>query len=567
MSTPVFERLLYTDCRADGGRSGRNGFQVQARSAGVDRAQEKMAVAALTYSVQEAWIGEGRPVEDFPLGFAHASDAGFGTAQSCYLGRELTGGRDGNHLADCLLTRDAEPYGAIRPAQLWRSEFWRQVPWDSTDCPPYDGFLEPGPLDNEAVVDWLRSRPGRSRALARLVSVLEDPDGPRVVMIADEPDEALVWIAAATLLLPIRTAVAVSFKVFISNVNQAQHRISAVPRSLNRNLVAGGRNPRFHLDATSEQADEVEVSDRAAFWVERLVSAGDPYEVVDAVDAADALGDGAGSDADARLTAWAITAADEPVPNPSALSRWLTGATSAELARHGSAVAERLLDCGPAAAALRWIDDAATSGRLAVDPVRVRVELVTAEIEEARAGSRGDGRPLRPVDIGADARRDAESLAGSAILLAADDAGIDALLRVARRHAIALPLNSLHERLHAFVARWLAEGNVDHRPAEWALEEPILDMLHQQLMHHISRRGQAAVAPLIRQVWPHLIDHSRDPDEPLNWQLHAAAVAAAAPGERGDAVRDAFTLLRRPRSPALIDGRPAAGDAGLAGGR
>lgn len=556
MSTPVFERLLYTDCRAGGGRGGSNGFQIQAQSPGVDPAQARMAVGALTYSVQEAWTTDGRPVEDFPLGFAHASDAGYGTGQSCYLGKEVTGGREGNHLADCLLTRDAEPYGAIRPAQLWRSDFWRRIPWDSTDCPPFGEFLEPGPLDNETLADWLRGEPARARSLARLVSVLDDPDGPRVVMVADEPEEALAWIAAATLLLPIRTAVAISFKVFISNLNQAQHRICAVPRSLNRSFVAGGRNPRFHFDATTGIADEFEVSARATFWVERLLAADDPYDVVDAVERAETLGgDDDSSRADAMLTAWAITASDEPVPSPLALLRWLTAASPAQLDQHGAPVVERLLDCNPDAPSLRWMDAAATSGLVAVDPARIRAALVVAEVEEARAGSRIVQQPLRRVDIDADARRDAESLAGSAILLAADDAGLDALLRVARRHSIALPLDSLRERLHAFVVRWVATGNVEYQPAEWALEDPILDMLHQQLVHGLSHRGGPALAPMIRQVWPHLIDRSRDPNEPLNWQLHAAAVEAAAPGRRVDAVQASFTGLTQDRyRPFALDG-------------
>ena len=513
-----------------------------------------MAVAALTYSVQEAWIGESRPVEDFPLGFAHASEAGYGTAQSCYLGREVTGGRAGNHLADCLLTRDAEPYGAIRPAQLWRSGFWRHVPWDSTDCPPFAEFLEPGPLDNEAVVEWLRSEPGRARALARLLSVLEDPDVP------GRDDRRRARRGAG---LDRRGHAPAAHPQCGGDLLRGLHqqREPGAASHLRRaaepepDLVAGGRNPRFHLDATAGVADEYEISARAAFWVERLVSADDPYEVVDAVDTADALGDADGTRPDARLTAWAITAPGEPVPDPAALTRWLTGASPTALAQHGTAVAERVLDGDPGAAGLRWIDAAAASGLISVDPVRVRAALVGAEIEEARAGSRAGLAPLRRVDIGADARRDAESLVGSAILLATDDAGVDALLRVARRHSIVLPLDSLRERLHAFVVRWVAEEHTDYRPEDWALQDPILDLLHQQLTYALARRGPVPLARTIRRVWPHLIDRHRDPDEPLTWQLQAAAVEAAAPEQRADLVRTTFHGLIRSRCrPSSLDG-------------
>jgi hypothetical protein len=214
MSSGAFDRLLYTDCRAGTGRGGGGGFQVQAQSAGVDAAQAKMAVGWLLYEAPNAWIVDRRPVEDFPLGFAHAAESGYGTGQSRYVGTEATGARQGNHLADCLLTRDADCYGPTRPAQLWRSELWRAEAWDTTDCPQYEDAPPLGPLTVDAVASWVRAQPARAAVLARLLSVLEDPAGPQVLIAASEPDEALTWIAAATLLLPVSAALGVSFKVF-----------------------------------------------------------------------------------------------------------------------------------------------------------------------------------------------------------------------------------------------------------------------------------------------------------------------------------------------------------------
>ena len=133
----TFERLLYTDCRAGTGRGAGGGFQVQAQSDGVDSAQARMAVGWLLYDAQNAWIVERRPIEEFPLGFAHACETGYGTAQSCYLGKEASGGRPGNHLADCLLTREPGRYGATRPAQLWRSELWRAEAWEADSRPSH----------------------------------------------------------------------------------------------------------------------------------------------------------------------------------------------------------------------------------------------------------------------------------------------------------------------------------------------------------------------------------------------------------------------------------------------
>ena len=210
---------------------------------------------------------ERRPVGDFPLGFAHASAAGYGTAQSRYLGTEATGARQGNHLADCLLTRDADLYGPTRPAQLWRSPLWRAEAWDTPDCPQLDDPPPLGPLTVDAISDWLRDSPARAPVLARVVSLLEDPGGQRVVITATTADEALPWIAAATLLLPIRAALEVSFKVFCANPGQASQRIVAVLKELNPQVVPGRTDSVFVVDADEAISDAAKVSDRARFWV------------------------------------------------------------------------------------------------------------------------------------------------------------------------------------------------------------------------------------------------------------------------------------------------------------
>jgi GTPase-associated protein 1, N-terminal domain type 2/GTPase-associated protein 1, middle domain len=274
-----FGRLLYTDC-------GAAGFQVQARSPNVNSAMSELALGQLLYEVQVPWLTEKRPAEDFPLGFAHAGDAGYGTAQGRYLGMTVTGGRAGNHLTDCLLTSDPDLYGTLRPAQLWRSELWRPTSWPARECPslPADD-LTGGPLNVTAVADWARALTPRAQALARLLTVLEDANGRRVVIVSDDPDEAMTWIAAATLLLPAREALRVSFKVFSSIPLRAGHRIAAAPAVLFPRIALGQDGP-FVLDARSGTADEGPVSERAAFFTAKLTADGDPYDVIDAVELA-----------------------------------------------------------------------------------------------------------------------------------------------------------------------------------------------------------------------------------------------------------------------------------------
>lgn len=523
MTAGAFDRLLYTDCRAGAGRGAGGGFQVQAQSAGVDAAQSKMAVGWLLYDAPNAWIVQRRPVEEFPLGFAHASAAGYGTAQSRYVGTEATGARQGNHLADCLLTRELDLYGPTRPAQLWRSRLWRTEAWDTTDCPQFDDTPPLGPLTVDAVADWLRDTPARVPVLARVVSVLEDP-GRRVVIAAAGADAALRWIAAATLLLPIRAALEVSFKVFCSNPQQASHRIVAVLKELNPQVIPGRADSAFVLDAEEATSDVAAVSERARFWVELFASAEDPYDVVDAVELADLLGAEKGrGGADALITAWAVTVPDSPLDDPPALFRWLSGADPGPQQEHGPSVVRRILAADPPAATLRWIDTAAALGHIDIDRLAVRAMLLTAEIAEVLTGDAPHTELLTDVAADSGARRDADSELSSAIVLSPDPQ-VDLLLRLSRRHLIKPQLPPLSDRLQEFAVGWIDNPARDYSPAEWALREEILDMAHAVLQERLAERGVPGIIGALQRLWRHFADRPGDPVDPLYCHLQIAAI-------------------------------------------
>ncbi|MBV9451905.1 MAG: hypothetical protein JO345_39070 [Streptosporangiaceae bacterium] len=521
MTAGLFGRLLYTDCKPGAGRGAGGGFQVQAQSASVDAAQSKMAVGGLLYEVQIPWLTQRRPVEEFPLGLAHMTGEGYGTAQSRYLGKVATGGRDGNHLADCLLTGDLDLYGAVRPAQLWLSDLWRAEPWDSKDCPEFDAAeLEPGPLTVNALADWARSAPERSAVLARLLSILEDPAGKRVVITADDPEEALTWIAAATLLLPSRVALGISFKVFSAAPLDAPHRVVAAPAALFPRIAPGLVSQRFVLDVRTGAADEAQTSERAMFFADHFATDQDPYDVVDAVELADVLGGGR----DAMFTAWALTRPHDPRPEPEALVRWLKGADPGLLGEHGPAVTAMILDGIPSADALRWIDGAVGRKRLDFDPAIVRVQLLAAEL----AGIR-DERAVPPVDVlpqvqlDVSAHRDAESEVSSAILLGSDRQ-TDVLLRLARRHGIDLDLAPpLQRRLRDFVGSWLDRPGA-YRPDSWALRVPLLDFAHDELHDRLDAQGVAGVVDAIRKLNRYFAGRA-DLSDLLDYHIQASLIA------------------------------------------
>jgi hypothetical protein len=559
MTAELFDRLLYTDCRPGMGRGAGGGFQVQAQSSGVDPAQSQLAVSWLLYDVQLPWLRRQRPVEDFPLGFAHVSGAGYGTAESRYLGKVATGGRDGNHLADCLLTMEPDLYGPVRPAQLWRSGLWRAEPWDSKACSQFDAAdLEPGPLTVETVADWARAIPERGLALARLLSVLEDPQGKRVVIVADDPDEAMTWIAAATLLLPSRHALDVSFKVFSSAPLDAKHRVVAAPASLFPKITPKLVTQRFVLDARTCAADEAETSERAVFFASRFAAEEeDPYDVVDAVELADVLGGGR----DAMHTAWALTKPDDR-PEPQALFRWLDGAGPELLDEHGPAVAAIILDSAPSAGPLRWIDAAVADKRLDVNPAAVRIQLLTTELAEVRDGRGapvGEVLPPAPLDVGA--HRDAESELSSALLLSANQQA-DLLLRLARRHGIEPELPPpLEERLRDFVSGWIDRPGAYH-PDGWALRAEILNYAHDELRRRAHADGVASIMTAIRGLNCYFADRA-DLSEPLDCHIQASLIVDGGQAHRVQRLRWLLANVAQLAQSPVRAPRAATASAGL----
>jgi GTPase-associated protein 1, N-terminal domain type 2/GTPase-associated protein 1, middle domain len=546
MTAELFDRLLYTDCKPGTGRGAGGGFQVQAQSSGVDSAQSKLAVGGLLYDIQLPWLTERRAVQDFPLGFAHVTGEGYGTAQSLYLGKVATGGRDGNHLADCLLTRDPDPYGTVRPAQLWRSALWRAEPWDGKDCPQFDvAQLEPGPLTVDAIADWSRAAPERGPVLARLLSVLEDADGKRVIIVADDAQEAMTWIAAATLLLPSRVALGISFKAFSSTPLDARHRIAAAPAGLFPRIAPGLVSQRFVLDARTCTADEAQTSDRAAFFAGRFAGDADPFDVVDAVELADALGGGR----DAILTAWALTKPDDSRPEPAALFRWLSSVEPGLLREHGPATAGMILEASPPVKALRWIDRAVTDERLDLMPAAVRVRLLAAELAEIRDGQAPPREVLSCLPLNAGACRDAQSELSSAILLGSDQQ-VDLLLCLARRHQIVPELApALQKRLRDFVNGWIDDSGRYH-PDDWALGAEVLDCAHDELRDRVGRHGAASVAGPIRRLARYFAGDV-GLAERLDCHIQAALIADRIRQDRIPRLRQLLATIANSTQPSL----------------
>ncbi|WP_412542647.1 GTPase-associated protein 1-related protein [Longispora sp. K20-0274] len=569
------DTLVYTDCRPGQGLRGTAGLQFQARSAGADPEAMALVQRALLYEPPANWMRERRPVADYPPSFAHAWDrppagdgspAGDGrhapggwlaTAAGVYLGREANGNREGNQLTHAVVTRDPADYGPLRPAQLFGAPFWRAGPAEGTESPTVD--VRPGPLDAETVQEFVRADPDGVRRLAVLLTALRAlgrPDARRVLFVAADPGPVLTWVAAGTLLLPQRTALAVGFKIFTTHPAYAEQHVLAV----HPDAGPVPTDDYLLIDLTRDAWPAGPLEQAALGWAE-LFAAEDPYDVTDAVEIAGGSGL---PPAEALALGGAVLGhrpADGHLP---AVVRWLVDGAPELVEAYGPAVVDTVATdvTGWPAAVLADLDRVTRDGRFPGRAADVRIALLTAELRAAvaagpggeRGGSRpdraeerdatppgGGGRPrdtadggVLPVLAGAewtvdDADRAADVLARA--LDAADGPGFDAVLRVATRFGLAAPLDRAWAAVDRFVEHWAGTDGADYDPARWPDGGQLTDLLCDHLVELLDNEPYLADAVGDRW-WLRLIGRVVDPTSPLDRAVVGAAMVAGSPAYR-----------------------------------
>ncbi|MBB5872974.1 hypothetical protein F4553_006408 [Allocatelliglobosispora scoriae] len=503
--TEGFESLIYTDCRPGMGLSGSAGFQFQARSAGADKRAMEIVESALLYEAPANWMGERRPVEDYPPSLAHLFDRYFITAAGAYLGREANGAREGNQITHAIITANPDAYGSLRPAQLFGAPFWTREPAPTTSIPPHTAELEPGPFDELQAQEFVNATPGGQELLIHLVSALErmrDPAARKVLFIADDPGLVLRWIALGTLLLPQRRALTIGFKVFTTRPTNSRQQIVAVHPGWNSLNVSVDNDQGFMVvDLVRDRWTRVEPTPLAELWAP-LFCTENAYDVLAAIEVA--AGSGQPED---RAPVIGLAAELGRVPDRTdadVVVAWLRGGPAAQLDIYGGRVTDLLIaEVGSwPAAALAGLDEVARTGYRdggdsAVWPaervVAVRHALLVAEVARAVSHGFADGKqlPQLPDAVwGAEARAAAVEavLAGMA---GASVAGFEAILRVAQRFRVAVPLGQVPDAVDAFIADWADHPERGYDSRAWPSGELLWARLRSELEARAERDPKA----------------------------------------------------------------------------
>jgi hypothetical protein len=534
-----FDTLVYTDCRPGEGLRGTAGLQFQASSPGVTREAMAVVQRSLLYEPPPRWMLEGRPPGEYPVSFAHIWDGHLATARGCYRGKEANGTREGNHLTHAVLTDDAQSYGLVRPAQLFPAPFWRDAPAPTTESPAVEPGWQPGPWDAEHLQGFVAGQPDGAERLVALVSALQrlvDPTGRRVLFVAEDSADVLQWIAAATLLVPQRQALGIGFKVFTTNPAYAAQQVLAVHPDWDSSRATVEHDLGYIVfDLVRGVGTDVPETTTARAWVELFLT-DDAFDVVDAVEVADACGEGP-----PEALEVALVAGLHRLPAAEAAHRvvaWLEHGPTAVVDAYVETVVDVLLGggpsrsgAGPTADVLHALDRVMCSGRCVARAAAVRTALIPAAVHDARGGGAAVTGPLPPVPPEA-GWGEAEERAATAdvveALRGAAPAEFDAVLRTARLLGVPVVVADLDGMADDFVAGWVDDPERTHDLSRWPCGEQVTDLLRDTLRVRVGA-DDGAGQDIGRLWWARLLDTVADLADPLDAALVAGAMAAGDP--------------------------------------
>ena len=532
----MFGTTIYTNCAAGQGLEAGAGMQFQSKSPDVDRRLLEVVRRHLLYELPQQLLREGRPVSDFPVSFSHILDNGIlGTAAGVYIGREATGNRPGNHLTDAILSENPRDYRSVRPAQLFGAPFWRTEPWSGLVSDPLERW-SPGPLTASAAARAVAARDNGAEMLTALVGELRRADGAgqrRIVFLADDAEQVLLWLTAATLLLPQTAALGIGFKVFTNDPARSRLRVvavnprwSAFPGTVENDLGYAV------FDLIRSVCSPSEVDPEARRWVELFGSA-DPHQVSEAVEVAAAVGAGAGTAAVDLARAAVLRQPPRPA-HVHPILRWLRTDRSALREAYGGTLLSVLADSGDADV-LRACDEIASEGFRSRLPEmrlrRLRVELDYAA-SHAKASPGGDPGALDLPPDPADRAR--EMLVRG--LRDAHGGTFAAVLEVAARFGLRLRLSDARPAFESFARFWIDNPGQDFDPRRWPAETPVLDLVRDELGRRLTGREPAENIGDI--WWRSLLDvDTADIASPLDRTLISAAMKQGDPAGRLRLVR------------------------------
>ncbi|QIK67377.1 hypothetical protein G7072_14405 [Nocardioides sp. HDW12B] len=542
----AFEVATYTDVVASEAIDGVDGFNFQSVSRGITGVDQQKIRESLLHRVVPSWA-----LERDPLG--HPGTCAYVVQEGrFYLSRgkstgDTNSGRPGNQITQAIVTSDPDDFVPYRPAQLYGATEWTLEKAPSSTSEPWVTPLEIKPEFELATLKALvTADEWAATVLPHFLTMIDaavDAEPKKLVLIHDDLDVVMQWIALGTLFVDADAARLLQFRALVDDPWRADATLVGVSPNFGHYELSAANV----LDLSSRSLPSIKPSDsarvRASWFLEQGAD-----DALNAIEIARRWESSLGADL-ANDAARVVGLPEAAIPGQSA---WQASMAATEqlasaglrddLALYAEELCEATFGYGPANAqefvlagrAIRKahdldIDELA-SGMLvptleALTDAPTSIEPFARELAGSHASVRWDSTESRTA---------ASAFVGELMNSAPADA-LSELFSAARVIAAPVAEQSLASAVQRLADAWVTEptlGNTSWR--NWVAGHAVLAAVVQSLVASLQGGNEATLTLLLRGDWDFIGSHTDD--DSLHGWLKAAHLARIPVDDRDEKV-------------------------------
>ncbi|WP_146362305.1 hypothetical protein [Arthrobacter yangruifuii] len=280
----AFESSIYTDVRAGEAVDGVDGFNFQAVSPGMDAGSQQVIRELMLHQISTRWPMD-REERDHPPSAAFLQrDGRFYFSRGMSTGA-TENGRRGNQLTQAVVTRSVDDIRPYRPAQILGAVNWTLEKAAGTTCEQWFAPLElSSGFEADMLLSWLRSDSWMQQVLPAYLTMLEEATGDnpqKVILIHDDLQVVLRWMALGTLLLDASAADRLELRAFVTDPFQTSAKLVGMHPELMRGPLTDTHTINI-LERTHSNIEPSESARTVLDWALRL----DTFDALEVIDIA-----------------------------------------------------------------------------------------------------------------------------------------------------------------------------------------------------------------------------------------------------------------------------------------
>lgn len=226
-----FDVATYTDVSSDEAIDGIDGFNFQSASSGVSGGDFSLIRERLLHRIVPSWSIDNDPLEHPPTCNYLVSEGRSYLSRGISTGVTISG-RPGNQITQTILTSDPGDFVPYRPAQLYGAVEWVMA---KAPRPISDRWITPLEVKPEFKVAALKALVSSDEWAAAILphyvtminaAITADPT--KLVLIHDDLNVVMQWIALGTLFVDTDTARLVTFRALVDDPWRADAMIVGI---------------------------------------------------------------------------------------------------------------------------------------------------------------------------------------------------------------------------------------------------------------------------------------------------------------------------------------------------